>query len=114
MIAPAVGGVTHDDGSILPAQQMVGGGPSVLYDAVAVVTGPEGAATLAALPAAKDFVADAHDHGKFIGHTPDAAPLFAAAGLDPSGDAGYHTLGSKATVHTFLEACRDLRFWDRT
>ena len=32
---------------------MVGGGPSVLYDAVAIVTSADGAKSLAALPAAR-------------------------------------------------------------
>ena len=54
----------------LAAQQMLGGGPSVLYDAVAVVTSDEGATTLAGMPAAKDFVTDAHNHKKFIGARP--------------------------------------------
>ena len=63
VIAPAIGGVALDDGTALPADQMVGGGPSVLYDAVAIlVIARPGATALAAKPAAKDFVSDAHAH----------------------------------------------------
>ena len=38
IIAPQIGGVTASDGSTIIAQQKVNGGPSVLYDAVAVLT----------------------------------------------------------------------------
>ncbi len=37
LIAPKIGGVTLSDGSQVPADQNVDGGPSVLYDAVAVL-----------------------------------------------------------------------------
>jgi catalase len=113
VIAPAIYGATLDDGTVLPADQMVGGGPSVLYDAVAIVVSEDGAAQLAALAPAKDFVSDAHAHCKFVGHTPEAAALLEAAGVAASIDDGYHPLGSKATAVAFLAACRDLRWWDR-
>ncbi len=37
VIAPTVGGAKASDGKLIEAQQKVGGGPSVLYDAVAVI-----------------------------------------------------------------------------
>jgi catalase len=37
IIAPTVGGVVLDDGTRLAAQQKIDGGPSVLYDSVAVI-----------------------------------------------------------------------------
>ena len=52
----------------------------MLYDAVAILASAEGAAALAADPAAKDFVTDAHAHGKFIAYDPAAVPLLEAAG----------------------------------
>ncbi|MDP1819602.1 MAG: catalase [Acidimicrobiales bacterium] len=113
VVAPAIAGATLDDGGILPAQQMVGGGPSVLYDAVAVVVSDEGAARLATLAPAKQFLTDAHNHCKFIAHTPEAAALLAAAGTVDSMDDGYHALTTKATAVKFLAACRDLRWWNR-
>ncbi len=42
VIAPTVGGVKASDGSIIKAQQKIGGGPSVLYDAVAVMPSVSG------------------------------------------------------------------------
>ena len=105
--------MTLDDGSVLAADQMIGGGPSVLYDAVAIVVSADGAAELASLPPAKDFATDAHAHCKFVGHTPEASALFAAAGLAELLDGGYHELSTRTTTKRFGEACRSLRFWDR-
>jgi catalase len=66
--------------------QKIDGGPSVLYDAVAVLASAEGAALLAAHAPAKDFVNDAHAHCKFVAYVTAAAPLFEAVGLVVSDD----------------------------
>jgi catalase len=113
IIAPVIAGATLDDGTLLPADQMVGGGPSVLYDAVAVVVSDAGAAELAQLPPAKDFVSDAHAHCKLIAYTPEAMPLFDAAGVAEAMDAGYHPITARASALKFIAACRELRWWDR-
>ncbi|MBL7406489.1 catalase HPII, partial [Escherichia coli] len=76
-----VGGVEAADGTLIPAKQMIDGGPSVLYDAVAIIVSPEGAAELEQEATARDFVADAFAHCKFIAHVDAAAPLFAKAGV---------------------------------
>ncbi len=88
VVAPTIAGATLDDGTTVAGDQMVGGGPSVLYDAVAVIVSEDGAAALAAVPPAKDFVADAHAHAKFVAYTPEAAALFGAAGVTEL-DGGY-------------------------
>ena len=113
VIAPVIAGVTLDDGTTQAADQMVGGGPSVLYDAVAVVVSAEGAERLSALAAARGFVTDAHGHCKFVAYTPDAVALFAAAGVSDL-DGGYVKVGSRTTAKRFGEACRTLRFWERS
>jgi catalase len=113
VIAPTIYGVTLDDGRVLPGDQMVGGGPSVLYDAVAVVVSAEGAAELAVVPSAKDFVSDAHAHHKFVGYTSGAEELFAAAGVAEL-DVAYVDLAKRGAAKRFVETCRALRFWDRT
>ena len=59
LVAPAVGGVTGSDGTLITADQKVDGGPSVLYDAVVVLTSEKGVDTLSGHPAARDFVTDA-------------------------------------------------------
>ena len=113
VIAPAIAGATLDDGTLLPAQQMLGGGPSVLYDAVAVLCSHDGAAALSAHPAAKDFVTDAHAHCKVIGYSPSASALFDATGLTTLSDAGYIELSSRSDSARLLEACRSGRLWTR-
>jgi catalase len=112
-VAPTVGGVEASDGTPLVADQKIDGGPSVLYDAVVILTTKEGAALLAHHPAARDFATDAYAHGKFIGYTDDATGLFAATGLHSLVDDGFVNLGNGATPADFLTRCRDLRFWAR-
>jgi C-terminal domain found in long catalases len=81
LVAPSVGGVTAADGSAIAADEKVDGAPSVLYDAVVVLTDTEGAAKLADLPPARDFVNDAFAHCKYIGYCEAAASLFDAVGV---------------------------------
>jgi catalase len=113
LIAPEIGGAVLSDGELVPAHQRVDGGPSVLYDAVAILASAEGAARLAAQPAARDFVHDAHAHAKFIGYTQDAQPLLDAAGVADAIDDGYIVLGDRASFAAFVRRCRDVRFWPR-
>ena len=47
LVAPKVGGITASDGTAMPAKQKINGGPSVLYDAIAVIPSAQGAALLA-------------------------------------------------------------------
>ena len=113
IIAPTVGGVTLQDGTLLPAKQMLGGGPSVLYDAVAVLSSAEWTATLTAHPAAKDFVTDAHAHCKIIGYVPAACELLDVTGLSDLADGGYIDVSSRKGAAAFVEACRAGRHWER-
>ena len=69
LVAPMVGGVEASDGSWIAADEKIDGGPSVVFDAVAVLLSDAGAQLLAEEATARDFVADAFAHCKFIGHT---------------------------------------------
>jgi catalase len=113
VIAPKIGGVTLSDGTHVPAQQKIDGGPSVLYDAVAVVAPDDGAALLAMDAAAKDFVTDAFAHCKFIGYSPEAAVLFDKTGLAEDLDEACVELKFKGDAAGFITACRALRHWSR-
>jgi catalase len=113
IIAPKVGGVQASDGSWIEAKQKIDGGPSVLYDAVALLPSEEGAKLLAKEPAARDFVADAFAHMKFIGHTAAAAILFEKAGIAENRDEGFIALKGKDDCSAFVAACRQVRFWKR-
>ena len=73
LIAPQVGGVKASDGTWFDADERLEGGPSVLFDAVALLPSADGVTALAKNPAARDFVADAVAHCKFhrlcrVGH----------------------------------------------
>ncbi len=113
VIASKVGGVEAADGSLIAAKHMIDGGPSVLFDAVALVLSEEGAERLTGEAAARDFVADAFAHCKFIGFTPGATPLLQKAGVDPDADEGLINLDDKKAIAGFIESCRKLRLWSR-
>ncbi|CAH2408130.1 catalase [Mesorhizobium escarrei] len=113
VIAPKVGGVEAADGSLIAAKHMIDGGPSVLFDAVALILSEEGAERLTGEAAARDFVADAFAHCKFIGFTSEAVPLLQKAGVDPEADEGMIGLDDPKAITGFIEGCRKLRLWSR-
>ncbi|MBC7151575.1 MAG: catalase [Rhizobium sp.] len=113
IIAPKVGGVTASDGSWVVAHQMIDGGPSVLYDAVAVLPSPEAVDELATEATARDFVADAFQHCKFIGHVEAAMPLLKKAGIADSLDEGVIALATEKDIAGFIKELGKLRLWSR-
>jgi catalase len=113
IVAPQVGGVKASDGSWIEAAQKLSGGPSVLYDAVALLPSIEGAALLAKEAAARDFIADAFAHMKFIGYVEAAIPLLKKAGVEESRDGGFIALEEPDNCRKFITVCRRLRFWER-
>jgi catalase len=113
VIAPAIGGVKASDGSLIEAQQKIGGGPSVLYDAVAVIPSEAGVEALLKNAAAKDFVSDAFAHLKFIAYVDTATLLFEKAGIAADMDDGFIPLGKAKGAATFVAACRKIRKWER-
>jgi catalase len=113
IVAPKIAGATLSDGALLAAQQKVDGGPSVLYDAVAVIASDEGAKMLAMDATAKNFVTDAFAHCKFIGLSPETLPLLAKAGLADDLDDGCFPLKDKADAKAFVDGLGPLRFWAR-
>lgn len=113
IIAPKVGGVTASDGSWVAAHQMIDGGPSVLYDAVAILPSPEAVDELATEATARDFVADAFQHCKFIGHGAAAMPLLEKAGIADSLDEGVIALSAEKDIAGFLKELGKLRLWSR-
>src|SRR5680860_404267 len=113
VVAPTVGGVQDSQGNHIEAQQKVDGGPSVLYDAVALLPSRDGAGKLAKDATARDFVSDAFAHLKFIGYVTDAMPLIEKAGLAGDLDEGWIAFSDGATPASFVEQCRNLRLWSR-
>ncbi|WP_420383147.1 catalase [Novosphingobium sp.] len=113
VIAPKIVGVTLSDGTLVTAQQTIDGGPSVLYDAVALVVSDEAAALLSKDAAAKAFVSDAFAHCKYIGYNASAKPILVKAGIADDLDDACIALGKGADAQSFLESARALRFWPR-
>ena len=113
LIAPTVGGVESSDGTRIEADQKIGGGPSVLYDAVAVLPSEEGTKFLIKNAAARDFVSDAFAHLKFIAYVSAAMPLFAKAGIAGDLDNGCIHLTQAKDAAAFVAACRNVRQWER-
>ncbi len=111
--APKIGGVTLDDGTNVAARHKIDGGPSVLFDAVALLPSNDGATMLSNDAASKDFVSDAYAHCKFIGHSAAASSLFAAARLPAELDKGFVSLDGKGSVDSFVDMLGQLRFWPR-
>ena len=113
IIAPTIGGVKASDGSLVEAHHKLGGGPSVLFDAVAVLPSGEGAKLLLRNVAARDFVSDAFAHLKFIAWVKSAMPLFDKAGIAQDLDEGCIELTGPKSAAEFLAGCRKLRVWKR-
>ncbi|MBY5532919.1 catalase [Rhizobium leguminosarum] len=113
VIAPKIGGVTLSDGNWIEAHQMIDGGPSVLYDAVALLPSAEGTGDLLKEATARDFVADAFVHCKFIGYVETALPLMQKAGIADSLDEGVMALAAAKDVTAFIKALGKLRVWGR-
>jgi catalase len=113
IIAPKVGGVTASDGSWVEAHHMIDGGPSVLFDAVALLTSDQAIDDLVKEATARDFVADAFQHCKFIGYDQSALPLLDKAGISAALDEGTIALSSAKDAVEFTEELGKLRVWGR-
>ncbi|MBD3584122.1 catalase [Salinimonas sp. HHU 13199] len=112
VVAPTVYGITTKAGKRIDGHQQIDGGPSVLYDAVAVVLSEEHAKNVVSIPEAKDFVTDAHMHNKFIIYNEAAMPLIREANLEDKMDAGYLLVESSQTA-PLIKKLRPLRYWER-
>ena len=113
IIAPTVGGVAASDGTRIEGDQKIGGGPSVLYDAVAILVSEKGVKDLLKNIAVRDFVSDAFGHLKFIAFVKSAIPLFEKAGIAQDLDDGCIELAGPKDAARFLAACRKIRRWER-
>ncbi len=113
IIAPKIAGVMLSDGTTVAAKHKIDGGPSVLFDAVAIIVSTEGAALLSLDAAAKEFATDAFAHCKYIGIGAEADAILAKAGIVEDLDEACLPLCKAADAKTFIGACRALRYWPR-
>lgn len=105
LIAPKIGGIKVDGGT-LEADGQLAGTPSVLLDAVALVLSKEAAEKLTTDSAAVDFVCDAWAHLKAIGHDDGAKMLLDHCHVPADAD-GVTDIGA-----SFVDDAA-LRFFDR-
>jgi catalase len=98
------------DGSRIEANQKIDGGPSVLYDAVALLVSEEGAEMLAKQAAARDFVADAFAHSKFIANSDSAKPLLSKIIAADKLDDSFIEIREGIEASKLVRACGKLRF----
>jgi catalase len=114
VVAEKIVGATLSDGKVLSADQRIEGGPSSLFDHVAVIASDDGAQRLAGMAAAQDFVRDAFAHLKAIGFTPNLTTLFAKAGLaeDALDEACIH-LAKSTDAGKFVTRASQGKFWAR-
>jgi len=113
VVAAKVGGVDLSDGTHVEAQYKIDGGPSVLFDFPVVLASAEGAEKLAKLPPARQFVADAFAHFKFLAYAPQVAPLLEKAGILDDLDDGAIELDGKDKVGDYVKTLAKLRHWPR-
>ena len=111
VIAPKVEGARASDGTTIPGDYQLAGGPSVLFDAVVVAVSSEGAQQLAMHSAAINFVADAFSHLKVIGHTSAAVPLLQKANVVK--DSGVIAIDGASAANAFMSTAAKGRIWDR-
>jgi catalase len=114
LIAPKISGIELSDGTEAIAKQKIDGGPSVLYDAVAILASEDGLKLILKDSASQDFLRDAYAHCKFIAYNAAAKPFFVKCGLsDDDLDEGCVEVSTAASVKAFVEACGKLRVWMR-
>ena len=113
IIAPHIAGAKLSDGKMMAADEKIDGGPSVVFDAVALVMSEASGKKMSGNKPSQDFVSDAFAHVKFIAYSEGAMPLLEATGVADKMDDGVVKIEAKADAADFLKQCKQLRFWDR-
>jgi catalase len=113
VIARKIGGVKLNSGMHVKADHIIQGGPSVFFDAVVLLIAEKEVDTLIKIPSARDFIADAYTHLKFIAYAEEAKPLLQKAGIAGQLDEGCVLIKNTNSFTTFLNKCNKLRFWTR-
>lgn len=113
IVCRKIGGVVLADKSKVAAQHALSAAPSVIFDAVLLLTSEEGASELAEEAAAIDWVRDAFGHLKVIGFNRASASLLDKAGLSGMFDEGVVRIEDTAGIQRFCSAAKSHRIWDR-
>ncbi len=111
IVTAKIQGEVDSQGKLHPGDMALRASPSVLFDAVAVLSGAQGDEKFSIDPNAVSFVVDGIRHCKAVGIS--GTPMLAGrAGVDPS-QPGIVNLEEKAGVKDFTSAARTGRFWER-
>lgn len=113
IIAPYLTDITLNDRSSVKVDQRIGGGPSVLYDAVAILLPSTEKMAEDLKPKVSDFILDAVHHFKFIGYTADSSLIFETLNLGNKLDDGFYKLDKSMGLIEFIAVLNKLRFWPR-
>jgi catalase len=112
LITSKIQGEDDASGEQHPGDMALRGAPSVLFDAVAVLSGAEGDTQLAQNPNAVSFLVDAYRHGKAIAWRGIPA-LFAKAQLKLGDGMVMFDGNPKKSAEDFIAGARKTRFWER-
>jgi catalase len=111
IVAPKAAGVKTAKGKRVAADHALSSGPSIFFDAVALVPSEDGAALLAREAAAIDWVRDAFGHLKIIGTVEAAGPILEKAAVEE--DDGVVDLAGRGGIKAFIDAAKRQRIWAR-
>ena len=110
IITSKIQGELDAQGQMQPAEMALRTSPSVLFDAVVILSGPEGDKKFASDPNALVFLMDAIRHCKAVAFS-GIPSLAKKAGAAP--EPGVIDFANKSGVKNFIDAAREGRFWDR-
>jgi len=110
VVAAKIQGEKDADGKSHPADMALRAAPSVLFDAVAILAGPDGDKNLTADPNAQAFLTDARRHCKAVGFSGVPA-LTKKTGV--TDEPGIAELSGKGGVRAFVDSAKTGRFWER-
>jgi catalase len=110
VITAKIQGEMDADGKLHAADMALRASPSVLFDAVVILAGPEGDKKLAADPNAQAFLTDARRHCKAVGFS--GIPVMTKK-VGVIEEPGIMDLTGKGGVKNFIAAGKTGRFWER-
>jgi catalase len=113
IVCPKIGGAVLADKQKIAAHHALSAAPSVIFDAVFLLTSEAGAKELAQEAAAIDWVRDAFGHLKVIGFNGPSASLLDKAGLSGMFDEGVIKVEDTAGIQKYLSIAKQHRIWDR-
>jgi catalase len=109
-VASKIQGELDSSGQLAPVDMALRASPSVLFDAVVILAGPEGDKKLTSDPNALSFLMDAKRHCKAVGFA-GIPSLAKKAGV--AEETGIVDLSGKSGVKEFITSARTGRFWER-